>query len=1454
MDQPGKFQFDPRTQELLERLTVPIAIYQYIDKRVVTIALSQGFCDEFGFEDPEVAYQAMDQDMYRAAHPDDKTRVADAAFRLAAFDAPYDVVYRTRTFHDPDYIIVRARGRSFYSEPGVRLLAIWYAHEEMSASEEKTPGEDLNLTLERILTEEKNNRGMYYDYMTGLPNMSYFYELAEAGRERMRKQNVDSVILFFDLTGLKHFNELYGFSEGDRLIRSVAAILAKHFSNENCARLAQDHFAAFAPEEGLEQKLDEVIAECAEANHGKTLPLRIGIYPDRLEKVEIGLACDRARVVTNAGRQQRTSYYSFFDMKMMMEEKQRQDIIDNLERAVGEGWIKVYYQPVVRSASGRVCGVEALSRWEDPVHGLLMPESFVPALEESMQIHKLDLFVVQQVLDTLRANEENGIRNVPVSINFSRADFAACDLVQEVCTMVDAAQVDRKLINIEITESMVGRDFDYMKEQIERFRAQGFRVWMDDFGSGYSSLDVLQSVKFDLIKYDIGFMKRLNNGEEGRIILTEMMRMSAALGIDTVCEGVETEEQVRFLQEIGCSKMQGHLFGKPIPREAILDMLQTGDIIESEDPDEADYYEYISRMNLFDFEVLASKDENTLRNTFNTIPIAILELNGDKAKYVRSNNAYYDFAGRFFPADDLRDELDFGSGSNAYGSTFFSVLNQCCDSEDDTFRLLFNEKMADGSVVHSFVRRIGVNPVTGSVAVAVAVLSVTDPETSTTYADIARSLAADFYNIYMIDLDTDDYVEYSSQVGGEELSIERHGKDFFEAARRRIMSRVYEPDRELLLKLFTRENILRDLDEQGVFTITYRLIDTGTPVYVNLKITRMRGGNRIIAGISIIDANMKQFEEERKLRRERISLGRIAALSPDYLVLYTVDPVTGHYTQYDRADGFERFGPSGKGEDFFRKVMRDAPDLVDPQDIERHLRILTKDNMMRELQKEGFLTHYFRLRQDGVSVPVCLRATLVEEDDGEKILLGVLKDEKKEYGRELETARKKEQGADMIHSHIAQALARGYTDLYYVNMETGELIEYHTDDYLGVLSEARRGTDFFEGCERDAKLYVHPDDQEAFVRAMNREFLTEALDKSKVFELVYRRIKEGRSFYVKMRVSRVEDDERFIVLAVSDIDEVMRQRRMEKRMLEERVIYARLHALTGNFICVYVVDPETGQYREFSSDSNYEEFFAQAKEGADFFGTVREAARMHVHPEDQERFLAVFTRENVNAQIERSGIFNLGCRLMMDGGTRHVQLKAAMVMEKEGSRLIVGLNDVDALVRQEEEYGKRLAQAQTLASIDALTGVRNRHAYLEAETRMDQRIEARRQTPFAIVMLDVNNLKMINDTFGHQTGDQCLRDISSLVRGIFKDSPVFRVGGDEFVVIARDADYACISQRLAEVDEYNRNAVQSGGVAVAFGMAKYEDDACVAAVFERADHNMYECKSNMKTAGNGASD
>ena len=430
---------------------------------------------------------------------------------------------------------------------------------------------------------EDLNRRVRTDDLTGLPNQVHFFELAEMQRQRLLETGKQPAMLFFNLLGMKHFNRQYGFDEGGKLICAIADILARTFGEENASRFGQDHFAAITDEERLKERLDALLEECRGANGGKSLPISIGIYQNSLENVDVSAASDRAKYACDQRKGSYTSGYCYFSIDMAEQVETVRHIINHLDQALEEKWVKVYYQPIVRSATEKICDEEALSRWIDPVRGFLSPAEFIPALENAGLIYKLDLYVVDQVLEKIKRQASCGVPVVPHSINLSRSDFDACDMVEEIRRRVDDAGVNRDRITIEITESIVGRDFDFIKEQVRRFQELGFAVWMDDFGSGYSSLDVLQSISFDLIKFDMSFMRKLDEGESGKIIMRQMMQMTHELGIDTVCEGVETEEQCRFLKEIGCTKLQGYYFCQPLPFEEIAKQGEEGFQFEYED-------------------------------------------------------------------------------------------------------------------------------------------------------------------------------------------------------------------------------------------------------------------------------------------------------------------------------------------------------------------------------------------------------------------------------------------------------------------------------------------------------------------------------------------------------------------------------------------------------------------------------------------------------------------------------------------------------------------------------------------------------------------------------------------------------------------------------------------------------------------------------------------------------
>lgn len=439
----------------------------------------------------------------------------------------------------------------------------------------------------------------------------------------------------------------------------------------------------------------------------------------------------------------------------------------------------------------------------------------------------------------------------------------------------------------------------------------------------------------------------------------------------------------------------------------------------------------------------------------------------------------------------------------------------------------------------------------------------------------------------------------------------------------------------------------------------------------------------------------------------------------------------------------------------------------------------------------------------------------------------------------------KARSTSIIFSHIAQTLARGYEDLFYVNALTGEFIQYRTENNTGSLREILRDNDFFAFSQKVIGEYVFDEDKAAVESVLNKEALLEALSKNKTVNVTFRINSEEGFTYTNLTVSLMNDDERFIVIGVSDVDEEMKRRHSLERINEERIAYNRLTALSGEFVGVYVIIPETGRFREFSTTSKFADIVLP-KEGDDFFGMSRELAGQFIYHEDRERFLAMFTRRGVMTEIESNGIFTLSYRLLIHGKPNYVQLKAAMVDETEGRRLIVGISDIESQVHREEDYAKRLAQAQNIANIDALTGVKNKHAYQDEEKQLNKKIKEHFDVEFALVLLDINDLKKINDTQGHQAGDRYIRDACKLICNTFKHSPVFRIGGDEFTVIVQGEDYKCIGDLVRNLNEHNLEALQNGGIVVACGMARFENDDSAAAVFERADRNMYENKGKLK--------
>ena len=309
-----------------------------------------------------------------------------------------------------------------------------------------------------------------------------------------------------------------------------------------------------------------------------------------------------------------------------------QFIVDNFDKALANGSIKAYYQPVIRTLTEKICSVEALARWQDPVMGLLSPFLFINVLEKYRLIHKLDLYILENICVTYNEMKNKGLPLHPFSINLSRLDFDEVDMLKAISDILKKYNVPSKAIHIEITESVMLDNTAYFRRIFDSFHDAGFAIFMDDFGSGYSSLNVLKDYSFDVLKIDMRFLSDI--GSRSKKILASVVNMAKAIGIHTLAEGVETKEQMTFLRNIGCEMLQGYYYAKPMDGELYVQYLSdTG--FQVEDPEEHHYWNDVGQINFLSPDPLTENDFIEAKNgdygfvRENASPLALIEQSND---------------------------------------------------------------------------------------------------------------------------------------------------------------------------------------------------------------------------------------------------------------------------------------------------------------------------------------------------------------------------------------------------------------------------------------------------------------------------------------------------------------------------------------------------------------------------------------------------------------------------------------------------------------------------------------------------------------------------------------------------------------------------------------------------------------------------------------------------------
>ena len=410
---------------------------------------------------------------------------------------------------------------------------------------------------------------METDSVTGVLNRNGFFHKVR----RILSENPDQeyAIAYFNIQRFKTVNDLFGYEMGDLILRQNAEVLETSFLHPLAVgRMEADRFSALVKKEDMDlERLPELLHHTYAKGVMKIdIYGKCGIYfiPKNCS-LSVSDMCDRAKLAKSTISNQFVQPYAVFNEQMREDYEQRSIALLHLEDALQNGEIKVYYQPIYDAWSGKIVMAEALTRWNSCEFGNLSPGKFIPILEESGHITRLDTFVYRSVYDFLEKRQNEGKKNVGVTVNLSRMDLMDKNIMKSILEDVRTSELPRGSISYEITESAYASVSDAGNQFLTDMHAAGAKLLVDDFGSGVSSFSTIRDYDFDILKLDMGFVQNIGLSRKNNNILISLIELSHRLDLKVIAEGVETEEQAEFLKNYGCDYLQGYYYAKPMPQE-----------------------------------------------------------------------------------------------------------------------------------------------------------------------------------------------------------------------------------------------------------------------------------------------------------------------------------------------------------------------------------------------------------------------------------------------------------------------------------------------------------------------------------------------------------------------------------------------------------------------------------------------------------------------------------------------------------------------------------------------------------------------------------------------------------------------------------------------------------------------------------------------------------------------
>lgn len=708
-----------------------------------------------------------------------------------------------------------------------------------------------------------------FDELTGVYTRQAFCHYAENLLKRNPDKQYD--LLISDIEDFKVINDRYGTHVGDQILRDVGRVLRPAMEHGVLiGRYAGDQFVSFmehavgnSPEMFL--AMSKAIGDQRPFHNMIT---KFGVYENVDHNASASVLCDRAMMALRTIKHQYGVDYAFFDENLLKKVIQQQNIELDMHTALKEEQFKVYYQPKHDAKTGAIVGAEALIRWIHPKYGFMSPGEFVPLFEKNGFITRTDAFVWRKTCENLRKWIDMGLRVVPISVNASKLDFKEAGFWEGLTKPIEENRISPEFLHIEVTESLFSENVTELIKTLKNCRAAGFKVELDDFGAGYSSLNTLGTLPLDVVKLEMSFMKQIH--EERRLrVLSACVNLAKSLSLRTVVEGVESNDQMDIVRNMGVDVIQGYYFSKPIPAEEFEEYLTSHPVQSAENTeDKENSGANESGTYVLDAELRVVSYNGTAKEIYPDLEVGhliseVMEEGGKQNPHEVNEQCYCGPHIVWNPLRNMYETVDM-TAVEIGNIGKCTIVNFSTVGEEATFAKKYREQ-----------------------------------EIRAQQLKMIQALSEDYNDVYTLDLKTGrvEIHRFSGNAAGVKAKLSQ-GLGYREAIDAYIELNLYREDAESFREATRLSNVQKELMDKKSFTYNYRVYRNGEIKYFRARYTKLEESDvadSMVIAFADVDRETKKLLAEQKLMQENVDI--IRAFADIYYCAYYIDIKANTYSE-----------------------------------------------------------------------------------------------------------------------------------------------------------------------------------------------------------------------------------------------------------------------------------------------------------------------------------------------------------------------------------------------------------------------------------------------------------------------------------------------------------------------------------------------------------------------------